>query len=102
MSLMPVAEALQRLLASAAAHQQPVRVLSLTDVLGQVLAEPVCSAIDVPPWDNSAMDGYALAEADLARAMADGLPVSQRITAGVAPAALEPGCDAHAQGRRDG
>ena len=71
MSLMPVAEALQRLLASAAAHQQqPVRVLSLTDALGQVLAEPVCSAIDVPPWDNSAMDGYALAEADLAQAMA--------------------------------
>lgn len=92
MSLMPVAEALQRLLASAAAHQQqPVRVLSLTDALGQVLAEPVCSAIDVPPWDNSAMDGYALAEADLAQAMADGLPVSQRITAGVAPAALQPG-----------
>lgn len=92
MSLMPVAEALQQLLASAAAHPvRPVREVPLTDAVGQVLAQPVCSAIDVPPWDNSAMDGYALASGDLAQALGDGLPISQRITAGVAPEPLLPG-----------
>ncbi|WP_341706901.1 gephyrin-like molybdotransferase Glp [Halopseudomonas sp.] len=92
MSLMPVSEALQRLLASAAGHAaQPGRTLALTEALGQVLAEPVRSAMDVPPWDNSAMDGYALASADLPQALAEGLQVSQRITAGVAPAPLLPG-----------
>ena len=34
--------------------------------LGRVLAQPVVSAIDVPGWDNSAMDGYAVRSADLA------------------------------------
>lgn len=92
MSLMPVSEALQRLLASAAGHAaQPGRTLALTEALGQILAEPVCSAMDVPPWDNSAMDGYALASADLPQALAEGLQVSQRITAGVAPEPLAPG-----------
>ncbi|MEL0169498.1 MAG: gephyrin-like molybdotransferase Glp [Pseudomonadaceae bacterium] len=92
MSLMPVAEALQQLLASATAHPtRPVRQVSLTEAAGQVLAQPVCSGIDVPPWDNSAMDGYALASRDLAQALSDGLPVSQRITAGVAPEPLRPG-----------
>lgn len=92
MSLMPVAEALQQLLVSAAAHPvRPVRQVPLTEAAGQVLAQPVCSAIDVPPWDNSAMDGYALASGDLIQALDDGLPVSQRITAGVAPEPLLPG-----------
>ncbi len=33
---------------------------SLNDALGMVIAESVCSDIEVPPCDNSAMDGYAL------------------------------------------
>lgn len=33
--------------------------------LGRVLAEPVRAAVDLPPWDNSAMDGYALRAADV-------------------------------------
>ena len=46
-----------------------VRVLEpeqkpILDCLGQVLAEDVCSTIDVPPLDNSAMDGYALRAED--------------------------------------
>ncbi len=58
--------------------------------LGRVLAVPVTSAIDVPGWDNSAMDGYAIRHADLAAH--DGwLRVAQRIPAGAAGVALEPG-----------
>jgi len=55
-----------------------------------VLAEDVRSAIDVPPRDNTAMDGYALRCADLAEAGAV-LPLSQRVPAGVVPTALQPG-----------
>lgn len=36
----------------------------LEDVLGRVLAEPVISKRDHPPWDNSAMDGFAVCAAD--------------------------------------
>ncbi|MCK0744968.1 molybdopterin molybdotransferase MoeA [Chromohalobacter nigrandesensis] len=54
---------------------------------GRVLAESVTARLDVPPADNSAMDGYALRHADTGR----WLPVSQRIAAGHAPEPLAPG-----------
>jgi molybdopterin molybdotransferase len=53
--------------------------------LGRILAEPVMAGVDVPPQDNSAMDGYALHSAD-----GNGpLPVSQRIPAGTQPQPLQ-------------
>ncbi len=58
--------------------------------LGRVLAADIVSAIDVPPADNSAMDGYALRRADWIGAD-HALEISQRITAGKAPAPLEAG-----------
>ncbi|MEW6224476.1 MAG: gephyrin-like molybdotransferase Glp [Chloroflexota bacterium] len=39
--------------------------------LGRVLAEPVAAATSLPPWDNSAMDGYAIRHADVAAATED-------------------------------
>ena len=56
-------------------------VLPTADCLGRVLAEPVISSADLPCWDNSAMDGYALRAADLAD-HGGYLPVRQRIAAG--------------------
>ena len=50
--------------------------------LGRVLAEPQVSTLNVPPFDNSAMDGYAVACADLYPAGTTRLRVSQRIPAG--------------------
>lgn len=92
MSLMAVNEALERVLTSAASEKLPdSETLKLGDALGRVLARPLHSAHDVPPWDNSAMDGYALHTDDLPAAAQTGLPVSQRITAGMAPAPLERG-----------
>ena len=44
----------------------PSERLPLLDALGRVLAEDVHSPLDLPPWDNSAMDGYAVRGADLA------------------------------------
>ncbi len=58
--------------------------------LGRVLAAPVVSAIQVPAWDNSAMDGYALRCADLAARLGR-LKVAQRIPAGAVGRPLEPG-----------
>jgi molybdopterin molybdotransferase len=55
-----------------------------------VLAEPVVSAIAVPPLDNSGMDGYAVRCADLG-AIPGTLPVSQRIQAGQVGLPLQPG-----------
>ena len=64
--------------------------LDTFDALGRVLARGVVSALDVPPADNSAMDGYAMRVADLPAA-GNVLPVSQRLPAGVVGAALLPG-----------
>jgi molybdopterin molybdotransferase len=63
--------------------------VALAAAHNRVLACDVFAACDVPPHDNSAMDGFALRAADLG---SDGiLPVSQRIFAGMAPAPLQPG-----------
>ncbi|WP_295399346.1 gephyrin-like molybdotransferase Glp [uncultured Thiocystis sp.] len=58
--------------------------------LGRVLAAPVTSAIDVPGWDNSAMDGYAIRHVDLSP-HGGCLRVAQRIPAGAVGAPLTPG-----------
>src|SRR5687768_1950622 len=60
------------------------------DALGHVLADDVRSALDVPPADNSSMDGYAVRRADVPAGGVH-LPVTQRIPAGAACAELQPG-----------
>ncbi len=57
-SMLGVEEALERILL--AFHPLEPKEEPLLEVLGQVLAEDVVSHINVPPWPNSAMDGYAL------------------------------------------
>ncbi len=57
---------------------------------GRVLATAVVSAIDVPPLDNSQMDGYAVRTVDVPNVPTT-LRVSQRIAAGQVGAVLEPG-----------
>jgi len=84
-------EALSRLAADAApARITDTESVATFDALGRVLAADVISAIDVPPADNTSMDGYALRVADLPQPGA-AMPVSQRIPAGVVGAALVPG-----------
>lgn len=88
-SLMPVEVALARLLEMAEAS--PIvehEFLPLAQVEGRVLAEDLVSTLDLPPWPNSAMDGYALTLADWT---GDPLPVSQKVFAGQSPEPLEPG-----------
>lgn len=52
--------------------------------LGRVLAESVVSRREIPPWDNSSMDGYAVRAEDTARGSAE-LSVIGRIAAGELP-----------------
>ncbi|MFV3326552.1 gephyrin-like molybdotransferase Glp [Pseudomonas sp. NY15372] len=86
---MAVEEALERLLALAeAAPIKGSESVALADAQGRVLAREVVAELDLPPWPNSAMDGYALRLADW---QGEPLPVSQRIFAGHAPAPLQPG-----------
>ncbi len=87
-------EALATLVAAARAQAiVDVETVSTFDALGRVLAQPVISLINVPPADNSAMDGYAMRVADVPAA-GTVLPVSQRIAAGNVGDALAPGAAA--------
>nr|WP_314877732.1 gephyrin-like molybdotransferase Glp [uncultured Pseudomonas sp.] len=86
---MPVEEALQRLLALAeAAPITDTEWVALADAEGRVLATELVATLDLPPWPNSAMDGYALRLADW---HGEPLTVSQRIFAGHAPQPLQAG-----------
>lgn len=78
--MLSVQEALDFLLAAA----QPVadiETLATIDATGRVLAADQTSQLDVPPMDNTQMDGYAVSAADCASGSAS-LLVSQRIPAG--------------------
>lgn len=87
--MLSVAEAITALLrdAECLVGSEPCELI---DALGRTLSTEIVAAIDVPPADNSAMDGYALRHADWPGERV-ALPVTQRITAGSAPAALEHG-----------
>jgi molybdopterin molybdotransferase len=60
-------------------------VISVEEALDRVLAEPVVSAREIPPWPNSSMDGYAVASADTREAGAEHparLRLAGRVAAG--------------------
>ena len=90
--LISLEQALEQLLGAARllAGQQSVATLEAD---GRVLAQDIRSALDVPGFDNSSMDGYAVSSAEVAAAIAAGrsLPVSQRIPAGHFGPALQAG-----------
>ena len=62
--LMPIEDAMEQMLSPIKPIQTTLQ-LPLADAIGYVLAEDILSPIYVPPFDNSAMDGYAVRLADL-------------------------------------
>lgn len=69
----------------------PVATVTVPDALGLVLAAPVVATAAVPPFDNSAVDGFAVRAADVTAPGAE-LPVVGEVAAGaVAQGPLEPG-----------
>ncbi|ATB48495.1 gephyrin-like molybdotransferase Glp [Corallococcus macrosporus] len=63
----------------------PSEWLPLDDALGRVLAEDVTAQRTLPPWDNSAMDGYAVRSADLGGPLPVRLDVGETLYAGGTP-----------------
>ncbi|MCW8963425.1 MAG: molybdopterin molybdotransferase MoeA [Gammaproteobacteria bacterium] len=87
--LTPFDEAIDTLLDSASPLTD-IDEVPTEDGLGRVLAHPLVSTVNVPPLDNSAMDGYAVASVDVDVAGTT-LPVSQRICAGEVGEPLQAG-----------
>jgi molybdopterin molybdotransferase len=85
--LMPVADALATMLADAQCLVD-TETLPLYQASNRILAQDLEALVDVPPADNSAMDGYALRMADLDKPV---IEISQRIAAGQAPTPLQKG-----------
>lgn len=77
--LIPVETALETLL-SQVSPISSTSTLALADAIGFVLAEDICSPINVPPFANSAMDGYAVRISDLEQSLT--LPLTGKSFAG--------------------
>jgi molybdenum cofactor synthesis domain-containing protein len=74
--MIPLAEAEAEVLA--ACHRLPSRLVDIDEALGLVLAEGVTAVEPVPPFANTAMDGYAVRSADVAGA-SEAAPVRLRV-----------------------
>jgi len=72
-ALLPVDDALARILADA--RPKPAETVPLAQAGGRVLADDVVASRDQPPFDASAMDGYAVRAADIAK-----VPATLRLT----------------------
>lgn len=93
-------------------EKMPPKKVRLEDSFGLVLSEDILSPVDIPPFDNSAMDGFAVRADDVAKASAENpisLKIIQDLKAGTSPhievgrgeamrimtgAAIPPGADA--------
>ncbi|RIK84936.1 MAG: molybdopterin molybdenumtransferase MoeA [Hyphomicrobiales bacterium] len=80
-ALVPFETALARAL-EIALPVEGIETVALEDAAGRVLAEPALAPLPLPPFDNSAMDGYAVRLADLAGEGPWRLPLARRIAAG--------------------
>ena len=83
--MISVDEALEAILR----HVNPLdsQITHITEALGRVLAEDIVSTIDIPPFANSAMDGYAVRSEDIASAAPEA-PVVLEVIAEVAAGAV--------------
>ncbi len=84
--MLTVPEASAQILADI--RKLPSERIPLLDTLGRVLAQAVISPLTLPPWDNSAMDGYAVLSSDIATATTAApvtLPVRETVAAGGFP-----------------
>src|SRR5246127_3563735 len=83
--LMPLDE-VERILRERVKPVAEIEQVPLASALGRVIAGDVVAPLDLPPFDNSAVDGYAVRAADLARAADTRLLIAGRASAGHAAA----------------
>jgi molybdopterin molybdotransferase len=89
--LLPIAD-MERLIIERVTPVADVEHVPLNDALGRITAADVASPEDLPPFDNSAVDGYAVRHADLAAASDTRLIIAEIVMAGHAAAhPLAPG-----------
>lgn len=88
MALLSVAECIDKLITAANRTDRQEPCTPLFEALNSISAEDILAPIDVPPSDNSAMDGFAFCHEDLASTT--NLPLSQRVQAGDSPPPLAP------------
>jgi molybdopterin molybdotransferase len=79
--LMPIAEA-ERLITERVAPVDGTEIVTLRGAIGRVLAGNVIAPVNLPPFDNSAVDGYAVRAGDLAAARDSRLTIVDRVAAG--------------------
>jgi molybdopterin molybdotransferase len=80
------------LIASRVTAVTDVETVSLVDADGRVLANDVAAPLPLPPFTNSAVDGYAVRDADLPQEAERAVPLDGRIQAGgIARAPIKPG-----------
>jgi molybdopterin molybdotransferase len=88
--MLPFEEARTRLLADV--QRLSTERVPLTEAFGRVLAEPLTAREPLPPFDHSAMDGYAVATGDLEGSGPWSLVVATESSAGAGAAPLPKGC----------
>ena len=89
--LLPVAD-MERMIAERVTPVAETEEVALAAARGRVLARAVIAPLDLPPFDNSAVDGYAVRHGDLDAGAETRLTIAGRLTAGSAPAApIQPG-----------
>ncbi len=89
--LLPVADA-ERLIAERVAPVEGVETVALRQAHGRVLADDIVAPVNLPPFDNSAVDGYAVRGEDLDQSSETRLAVVDRVQAGhAARHAIKPG-----------
>ena len=86
MALTPLSDALERILSDVEAKLD-CETVALEAASGRYCATTINATLSVPPADNSAMDGYAVASHNVPGTLA----ISQRVPAGHAPLPLEAG-----------
>ena len=82
--LLPVVEA-ERLIAERVTPVAGRETAALRDAVGRVLAHDVVATVNVPPFDNSAVDGYAVRGEDMDAEREKSLAIVDRVAAGHAP-----------------
>ena len=80
-ALLPIAE-MERLIAERVVPITEVETAPLSAARGRVVAQDIVAPIDLPPFDNSAVDGYAVRHTDLKPDADTRLAVVDRVTAG--------------------
>jgi molybdopterin molybdotransferase len=84
--LLPIAE-MERLIGERIEPVTEIEMVPLAAVRGRVLSADIAAPLDLPPFDNSAVDGYAVRHADLDAGSDTRLKISGRLTAGSAATA---------------